>query len=170
MSLRPSGSMRRRFKFSEPAMFLAPAFLWKASMPHAYHLKNFQVSMPASSSAPDTYYDVVARLKARVQSREIGSKRCCVRLLSDRLKLRAHRELREMPVYALVVGNSGPKFRASAPVHLPWVGPLWTKRDLPGRTTSNWRQHLVTAVSLLPFNSNWGCSLNRKGPASRFLL
>jgi uncharacterized protein (TIGR03435 family) len=35
-------------------------------------------------------------------------------LLADRFKLRAHREMREMPVYALVAGKNGPKLQASA--------------------------------------------------------
>ena len=36
-------------------------------------------------------------------------------LLADRFKLKIHREMREMPVYELVVGKNGPKFKESAP-------------------------------------------------------
>lgn len=36
-------------------------------------------------------------------------------LLADRFKLRFHREMRQMPVYELVVGKNGPKFKGSAP-------------------------------------------------------
>jgi hypothetical protein len=34
-------------------------------------------------------------------------------LLADRFKLKLHREAREMSVYALVIGNSGPKLQSS---------------------------------------------------------
>jgi len=36
-------------------------------------------------------------------------------LLADRFKLAAHREKKEMPIYALVVGKNGPKMKESAP-------------------------------------------------------
>jgi uncharacterized protein (TIGR03435 family) len=36
-------------------------------------------------------------------------------LLSDRFKLEVHRETRVMPVYELVTGKNGPKFKPSAP-------------------------------------------------------
>jgi uncharacterized protein (TIGR03435 family) len=36
-------------------------------------------------------------------------------LLEDRFKLRFHREMREVPGYALVVGKNGPKMKESAP-------------------------------------------------------
>ena len=34
-------------------------------------------------------------------------------LLADRFRLKVHRERKEMPVYALVVGNGGPRFAES---------------------------------------------------------
>ncbi len=40
-------------------------------------------------------------------------------LLADRFKLKVHREPCEMPVYALVVGKNGPKFKESAPEAVP---------------------------------------------------
>ncbi len=35
-------------------------------------------------------------------------------LLADRFKLRLHREEKDLPVYALVIGNKGPKLRKAA--------------------------------------------------------
>ena len=48
-------------------------------------------------------------------------------LLADRFQLKVHREPKEMPVYALVVGKNGPKFHASAPdadpiIHIGFTG------------------------------------------------
>ena len=34
-------------------------------------------------------------------------------LLADRFKLAVHRETKELPIYALVAGKNGPKFRAA---------------------------------------------------------
>ena len=50
-------------------------------------------------------------------------------LLAERFNFKFHRETKEMPVYALVVGKNGPKFKESdpegpdavAPVHLVGV-------------------------------------------------
>ena len=36
-------------------------------------------------------------------------------LLADRFQLRVHREMKEMPAYALLVGKGGPKLRESSP-------------------------------------------------------
>jgi uncharacterized protein (TIGR03435 family) len=35
------------------------------------------------------------------------------RLLTERFNLKVHHEMKEMPVYALVIGKGGPKFKES---------------------------------------------------------
>jgi uncharacterized protein (TIGR03435 family) len=66
----------------------------------AYNLKIYQVSF-AVPEPERIYYDIFARQMLQT-------------LLADRFKLKVHRETKEMPVYALLVGKNGPKFKESA--------------------------------------------------------
>jgi uncharacterized protein (TIGR03435 family) len=84
---------------------------------YAYNLKWRQVSLPpaAEAAVDSSFYDVAAkaesgRLPAKDEFREMLQT-----LLAERVQLRVHHEQHEMPVYALVVGRNGPKFKASAP-------------------------------------------------------
>jgi uncharacterized protein (TIGR03435 family) len=55
-------------------------------------------------------YDVIA--KAESADASLDQMKAMVRtLLEDRFKLAAHREKRELPIYALVVGKNGPKMQ-----------------------------------------------------------
>jgi uncharacterized protein (TIGR03435 family) len=45
----------------------------------------------------------------------MSSVRCLQTLLADRFQLRVHRERKEIPAYALLVGKGGPKFKESSP-------------------------------------------------------
>jgi len=54
-------------------------------------------------------------------------------LLADRFKLGAHIEQRTIPIYALVIGNGGPKFKTTTPDQLP----KGIDRDLPIVTGSH---------------------------------
>jgi uncharacterized protein (TIGR03435 family) len=79
----------------------------------AYDVKPYQVS--GASALDHTYYDIVAdaadgRARTKAEFRPLMRT-----LLAERFKLRVHRESREMPVYALVVGPKGPKLKETAP-------------------------------------------------------
>jgi uncharacterized protein (TIGR03435 family) len=83
----------------------------------AYHLRDDQLVFGAVAHPDDVYntrYDIIARAPGdSVPS--IGDARAMLQnLLADRFKLRAHREAKEMPVYALVVGKNGPRLKASS--------------------------------------------------------
>lgn len=57
------------------------------------------------------YYEIEGKADAAATTKELRA--MLQTLLVDRFKLRLHREAREMPVYALVIGNSGIKLQSS---------------------------------------------------------
>jgi uncharacterized protein (TIGR03435 family) len=83
----------------------------------AYNLKNYQISSPekAYSAVGDTFYDIVAKAEGDGVPTKAEFRQMLQLLLADRFKLKVHAETHEMPVYELVVGKNGPKFKESAP-------------------------------------------------------
>jgi len=57
------------------------------------------------------YYQIEGKAQAPATTKELRG--MLQTLLADRFKLKLHREAKEMPVYALVIGNSGPKLQSS---------------------------------------------------------
>jgi uncharacterized protein (TIGR03435 family) len=89
----------------------------------AYSLELYQVSFAASIAAstaasisqPEaTYYDIVAKADGDATPSRAEFRQMLQTLLAERFNLKVHREMKEMPVYALVVARSGPKFKESA--------------------------------------------------------
>jgi uncharacterized protein (TIGR03435 family) len=78
----------------------------------AYNVRGFQISgMPgwAGSRSPDSFFDIQAVAGAPVSMEQC---RLMVQaLLADRFKLAVHRETKELPIYALVVGKNGSKLK-----------------------------------------------------------
>ena len=82
---------------------------------YAYDVRNFQVaSSPAMLAAGDTPYDIVAKAPDGAVPTTAEFREMMRSLLADRFQLKLHREMRDAPVYALVVGKSRPKFKESA--------------------------------------------------------
>jgi uncharacterized protein (TIGR03435 family) len=83
----------------------------------AFKLKGYRVSL--GLSPPDwyssVYYDIFAKAEGDAPLSRNDFRPMMQSLLAERFHLRFHREQKEMPVYALVVGKNGPKFRESAP-------------------------------------------------------
>jgi uncharacterized protein (TIGR03435 family) len=99
------------FSSSGPLVKLE-AYTIQGLIQEAYRLKAYQIAYP---QADNTFYDIVARARGddiltRDQFRPLLQS-----LLADRFGLKFHRETREMPVYALVPGKVGPKFKESPP-------------------------------------------------------
>jgi len=82
---------------------------------YAYGLRNYQISGTAPAVTDATpRYDIVAKAEGDSVPTKDEFRQMLQLLLADRFKLKVHREPREMPVYALVVGKNGPKFKQSA--------------------------------------------------------
>jgi len=78
----------------------------------AYRVEQYQVSL----ALPRTeYYNLAAKAPDGVVPTRAEFRQMLQTLLADRFHLKFHREIRAMPVYALVLGKSGPKFKESAP-------------------------------------------------------
>ncbi len=76
----------------------------------AYDVKDFQISGPGWLASEK--YDIAAKTAPPTSA---GQLRLMMQtLLADRFKLALHRETKDLPVYALVVGKNGPKFHESA--------------------------------------------------------
>jgi uncharacterized protein (TIGR03435 family) len=86
---------------------------------YAFDLKSYQISGgPSWATHPLTdgdYYDISAKAEGAETLTQARARQLLQTLLADRFQLRLHREMKEMPVYALVVGKAGPKFKESAP-------------------------------------------------------
>ena len=81
----------------------------------AYKLKNYQVSFSPAFPQAAVFYDIVAKADGDGAPTRDEFRPMLQKLLAERFKLKVHREMKEMPVYALVVGKNGPKFKESPP-------------------------------------------------------
>ena len=84
----------------------------------AYGLKNFQVMLAESRARQvvyDAHFNIVAKAEGDGTPTKGEFRLMLQRLLEERFNLKSHREMKELPVYALVVGKDGPKFKESAP-------------------------------------------------------
>jgi uncharacterized protein (TIGR03435 family) len=71
----------------------------------AYDAKDYQISGPAWLTTER--YDIIATASGAASDDDM--KRMLQKLLNDRFQMTVHREKRELPVYALVVGKNGTK-------------------------------------------------------------
>ena len=77
----------------------------------AYGMKEYQISGPAWLTTE--HYDVAATMAPGTSKEQQAL--MLQSLLAQRFGLKVHRETREIPVYDLVVGKGGPKFKESPP-------------------------------------------------------
>jgi len=75
----------------------------------AYDVKDYQVSGPAWLNGDR--YDVTAKTNSPATDAEL--RQMLQGLLAERFGLQLHRDKKELPVLAMTIGKSGPKFHAS---------------------------------------------------------
>jgi uncharacterized protein (TIGR03435 family) len=84
----------------------------------AYGLKNMsQLSFsgfPGHDDQLSVYYDIVARTPGDGARSRDDFRLMLQTLLADRFKMSLHREMKQMPVYALTLGKNGSKLKESA--------------------------------------------------------
>lgn len=85
-------------------------------MSNAYDVKRFQIS-GVPDWADSQRFDVVAKVPAGTTKEQ--AKIMLQNLLADRFQLKLHRETKEMPMYALMVGPKGPKLKDTTVVDPP---------------------------------------------------
>jgi len=81
----------------------------------AYNIEDFQIyEMPKwASDAPYVFFDIEA--KAASDTTEAQYRLMVQKLVAERFKLVAHREMRSVPAYALAVGKNGIKMKLATP-------------------------------------------------------
>jgi uncharacterized protein (TIGR03435 family) len=88
----------------------------KSVLPLAYNVKTYQIAGPAWLDTER--FDIVAKVPDGVPKEQIPA--MLQALLAERFHMTVHRETREQPVYAIVVGKTGPKLKkydeSAAPV------------------------------------------------------
>jgi len=79
----------------------------------AYGVKDYQIiNMPDWAKAPrGEYFDIVAKSEGESTPTADQLKLMVQALLAERFKLKLHREMKELLVYALVIGKNGHKLR-----------------------------------------------------------
>ena len=87
---------------------------WRVSdlIEEAWNLKRYNLStLPPSTN--DLVFNIAAKAEGDGARTKEEFRPLLQKLLVDRFHLQLHRETREIPVYAMVIGKSGPKFHES---------------------------------------------------------
>jgi uncharacterized protein (TIGR03435 family) len=79
----------------------------KNVLTRAYEVKSYQITGPAWLDSER--YDIVAKVPDGAPKEQIPA--MLRNLLAERFKMKVHRETKEQPVYALIVGKNGPKLK-----------------------------------------------------------
>src|ERR1017187_586637 len=94
---------------SDPGQITYTNVSLKNVLMNAYGVKDFQISGPGWLDSER--YDIVAKVPRGATKEQ--SKVMMQNLLAERFKLALHREKKDLPMYALVVGKNGPKLTES---------------------------------------------------------
>ena len=103
---------------SDPGQITYTNVTVKNVLMNAYGVKGFQISGPGWLDSER--YDIVAKLPRGATKAEFMV--MLQNLLAERFKLTLHREKKDLPMYALVVGKNGPKLKESVDDPAPKEG------------------------------------------------
>jgi uncharacterized protein (TIGR03435 family) len=104
----PSASSPRVSTINEHGRITYTGITVRGLIRDAYGLRMYPPAAASDPLATDRY-DIFA--KASGEASKEQTMRMLQSLLAERFKLALHRETKQLPVYALVVGKNGPKFR-----------------------------------------------------------
>ena len=105
-----TGAQRAMIRPSPGGRLSVENFSLKMLVTFAYNLRDFQVSGGPGWMNADRF-DIVAKAETNVPPDQMRP--LLQTLLEDRFQLAAHRETKEVPIYALVIGKGGPKLDES---------------------------------------------------------
>lgn len=145
------GAPQWKFEISGTRLMIESYTLF-GLLKEAYDLQNYEVQTtgaPALMLSNDVLYDISAKAEGDGTPTRDQFRQMLQALLVDRFKLKVHRDPVETPVYALIVGKGGPKFKPSSPDADPTV---WVKGNtsnyvvtMPKGTMEDLAHHLSGA-------------------------
>ncbi len=94
----------------DPAQITYTNFTLKDLLVNAYHVANYQISGPGWLDTER--YDVAAKIPPDTSKEQFAL--MLQKLLAERFKVTLHREMKDLPLYELVMAKNGPKLK-------PWV-------------------------------------------------
>ena len=93
----------------DPGRFTCTGMPLRMLLVRAYGVKNYQISGP--SWIDSERFDIAAKIPAGATQDQF--KLMLQKLLADRFQMTVHREAKDLPVYALVIGKNGHKLKES---------------------------------------------------------
>ncbi|MEI9976270.1 MAG: TIGR03435 family protein [Ignavibacteriota bacterium] len=99
--------------YPSPTLWTATNWSLSFLITRAWHLSQPQISGPASME--DARYDITAKVPPNASPDDFN--RMLQTLLTERIGLVTHHELREQPVYEMSIVKGGPKMKESEPLH-----------------------------------------------------
>ena len=96
----------------DPGQYTATNLPLSRLIMQAYNVRSFQVTGP--SWIDSQHFDVVAKVPQGTTQEQF--RLMLQNLLAERFKLAVHKESKEVPIYALLVGKGGIKMKESAPL------------------------------------------------------
>jgi uncharacterized protein (TIGR03435 family) len=80
----------------------------------AYRVKTYQVALASTNLPAYDYYDIAAKAEGDGIPTRDDFREMLKTLLTDRFRLKIHREMRQVPVYALTVDKNGARLKPAS--------------------------------------------------------